>query len=64
MVSDLTVIKHNHPKSKYPTHDSGITQPLGSFRQHATRTLTKNTPGLFYPFIRIPIIYSTSSEMF
>ena len=25
MVSDLTVIKHNHPKSKYPTHDSGIT---------------------------------------
>ena len=25
MVSDLTVIKHNHPKSKYPTNDSGIT---------------------------------------
>ena len=24
MVSDLTVIKHNHPRSKYPTHDSGI----------------------------------------
>ena len=25
MVFDLTVIKHNHPKSKYPTHESGIT---------------------------------------
>ena len=25
MVSNLTVIKHNHSKSKYPTHDSGIT---------------------------------------
>ena len=25
MVSNLTVIKHNHSKSKYPTHKSGIT---------------------------------------
>ena len=24
MVSDLTVIKHIHSKSNYPTHDSGI----------------------------------------
>ena len=24
MITNLTVIKHNHPKSKYPTHDSGI----------------------------------------
>ena len=29
MVSDLTVIKHNHPKSKYPTHDSGMTWQPG-----------------------------------
>ena len=25
MVSNLTVIKHNHPKSKYPTHERRIT---------------------------------------
>ena len=25
MVSDLTVIKYNHSKSKYPTHESGVT---------------------------------------
>ena len=30
MVSNLTVMKHNQPKNKYPTHDSGIMwQPPG-----------------------------------
>ena len=24
LVSNLTVIKHHHPRSKYPTHDSGV----------------------------------------
>ena len=56
MVSDLTVIKHNQPRSKYPTHNSGITwRPW----VHLSRTLTKNTQGLFYPVVRKPISNST-----
>ena len=47
MVSDLTVIKHNHSKSKYPipqhTHKqtrNNVAAP-GPSTSHATRTLTK-----------------------
>ena len=48
MVSDLTVIKHNHPKSKYPTHKSGITWqpwvhlPVGSPRRIRKRLPVRN----------------------
>ena len=44
MVSDLTVIKHNHSKSKYPTQIMrNNVVALGPFTSHATRTFTKNT---------------------
>ena len=48
MASNLTVLKHNHSKSKYPTHDSGITwQP----RVHLPVTLQGRLQ-------KIPWVYS------
>ena len=45
MVSNLTVIKHNHPKSKYPTHESGITWQPGSIRQSRHKDAYEKYPG-------------------
>ena len=45
MVSDLTVIKHNHSKSKYPTHESGITWQPGSIRQSRHKDAYEKYPG-------------------
>ena len=45
LVSDLTVIKHHHPRSNYPTHDSGISGSPGSIRQSRHKDAYEKYPG-------------------
>ena len=63
MVSNLTVIKHNRPESKYPAQEHRIKaaapDPSAS---HATKTLTKNTPGQLGRKITKPIRNQTSGK--
>ena len=46
MDPNLTVIKHNHPKSKYPTHNGG----------------KRGSPGSIIQFLKLKSCFGTASS--